>query len=116
MRPPRVPALGLGRNLDIGTRRATGLACWENSIYLVEIGLGRGSAGNAGRADKIDTRRQFFSEGKSGRRSSCVPGYLSRGLRNGGAPYVADLAMILVRRVAVPVGDRVRRKGCDCQH
>ena len=45
-----------------------------------------------------------------------MPGYLSRGLRNGGAPYVADLAVILVKRVGVPVRDRVRRKGHDCQH
>ena len=53
-------------------------------------------------------RRKFFSERESCYRRSCLHNHLRRRLRNRGVSDMADLAMILVVRVDVPVADRVR--------
>jgi hypothetical protein len=69
-----------------------------------------GCAGNAGGANWLEIRG-----GLLGKRESCdqdrrLNRRLCRGLRDRCVPDVANLAMLLVVSVAIPVGDRVRTK------
>lgn len=67
----------------------------------------RGS-GDAGSRDKIKTRRGFFGQSKARSLSRCLFDHLRRRLRNRGVSHMADLAMILVVGVSVPMADAMR--------
>jgi hypothetical protein len=72
--------------------------------------LGRRGSGNARGPDEIETRRQFFRESDPRGGGSQLNGYSRRCLRNRSVADVADLTMIFVVGVGVPVADRVRRQ------
>jgi hypothetical protein len=108
MRPRRIPALWLRMNVEIHTRRATGAACWETMIYFGRTPLGWRGSRNAEGAYKFKIGRGFFGEREPRNGSGCLHGHLRRRLRNRGVADVADLAMILVVRVDMPVADGVR--------
>jgi hypothetical protein len=95
-------------NVEIRTRRATGAACWDTIIYFGRKPLSRRGSRNAEGANKIKFGRKFFSERESCDWRCCLHDHLRCRLRNRGVSDVADLAMILVVCVAVPVADRVR--------
>jgi hypothetical protein len=98
-------------NVEFRTRRATGAACWEALKFeWKKTRLGRRSSGNARSPDEIETRRQLFRESDPRDRGSQLNRYLRRCLRNRCVADVADLAMIFVVRVGVPVADGVRRQ------
>jgi len=102
----RVPALWLALNLRVGTRRATGNACWETTT--LECVLGGRCAGNAEGPDYVEVRGELFSKRDSSDRCRRLNGGRRRRLRDRGVPDMANLAMLLVVRVAiVPVSDRV---------
>ena len=116
MRPRRVPALWLRMNVGIRTRRATGAACWETIIYLGRTLLSRRGSRDTEGVNKFKIGRKFFGERESRNRSGCLHGHLRRRLWNRGMSNVADLAMILVVRVAMPVADRMRRERSERQN
>jgi hypothetical protein len=108
MRPRRIPALWLRMNVEIRTRRATGAACWETIIYFGRTLLSRRGSRTAEGADKIKFGRNFLCDCESCNRSGRLHGHVRRRLWNRGVSDVADLAIVLVVRVAMPVADRVR--------
>jgi hypothetical protein len=108
MRPRRIPALRLRMNVEIRTRRATGAACWDTNIYFGRKLLSRRGSRNTKGADEINFGRRFFSEREFCNRRSCLHGHFRRRLRNRSVSDMADLAMILVVRVDMPVAHRVR--------
>ncbi len=57
---------------------------------------------------EINFGRRFFGERESRYRRSRLHGHLHRRLRNRSVSNMADLAMLLVVGVGVPVADRVR--------
>jgi len=95
-------------NVEIRTRRATGAACWETMIYFGKTFLSWRGSRNAEGADKIKFGRKFLGERESRNRSGCLRGHLRCWLRNRSVSDVADLAMVLVVRMNMPVTDRVR--------
>jgi hypothetical protein len=116
MRPQRIPALWLRMNVEIRTRRATGAACWETIIYLGRTLLSRRGSRNTEGVNKFKVGRNFFGERQSRNRSGRLHGHLRRRLWNRGVSNVADLAMILVVGVVVPVADRMRRERSQRQY
>jgi hypothetical protein len=116
MRPRRIPALWLRMNVEIRTRRATGAACWETIIHLGRTFLSRRGSRNTEGVNKFKFGRKFFGERESRNRSGRLHGHLRGGLWNGRVSNVADLAMILVVRVGVPVADRMRRERSQRQN
>jgi hypothetical protein len=110
MRPRRIPALWLRMNVEIRTRRATGAACWETIIYFGRMLLSRRGSRNAESADKIKLGREFFGEREPHGRDRRLLDHLRRCLRNRGMSDVADLAMIFVVGMDMPVANRMRRQ------
>ena len=78
--------------------------------------LGGRCARNAGRADKVEVRYGFIANREAGDGSPNLQGNFRRRLRNRGVADVADLAMIFVVRVRVPVADRMRSKKSQRQN
>ena len=108
-------------DVDIRTRRATGAACWEISIELEKTRLrGRGSR-NAGSADKIRMGRRLVADGETRDGRGRLHGHLRGRLRDGRMAYMADLAVIFVVGLIVPVAygvgsqQRKRKQGRDGQ-
>lgn len=93
-------------NVEIRTRRASGAACREKSISSKGRLRGR-SARDTESARCFEIEAEVFSgcESRDGKR--CLRRDLDRRLRNRGASDVADLAMLLVVGVTMPVGDHV---------
>ena len=116
MRPQRIPALWLRMNVEIRTRRATGAACWETIIYLGRTLLSRRGSRNTEGVNELKIGRKFLSERDSRNRSRHLHGHLCGRLWNSRVPNVADLAMILVVGVVVPVADRMRRERSQRQN
>jgi len=116
MRPQRIPALWLRMNVEIRTRRATGAACWESIVYLGRKLLGRRGSRNTEGVNKFKIGRKFLGEYDSRYGSRRLNGHLRGWLRNGRVSDMADLAMILVVLVGVPVADRMRRERSQGQN
>jgi hypothetical protein len=72
--------------------------------------LSRGGSRDAGSGNTIKARCWFFSESEPLGRRSCLLDYQRRRLWNRCVSDVADLAMICVVGLIVPVGDRVGRE------
>ncbi len=116
MRPQRIPAQWLRMNVEIRTRRATGAACWERIVYPGRTLLGRRGSRNTEGVNKFKIGRKFLGEYDSRYGSRRLNGHLRGWLRNGRMSNVANLAMILVVLVGVPVADRMRRERCERQN
>ena len=108
-------------DVDIRTRRATGAACWEISIEWEKTRLrGRGSR-DAGGANKIRMRRRFVADGETRDGRGRLHGHLRGRLGNCRVAYMADLAVIFVVGLIVPVAygvgsqQRKRKQGRDGQ-
>lgn len=61
-------------------------------------------------ADGVETKLRFFGDRKSRDRHRRLHGHLRRGLRYGYMPDVADLAMLFVRGVPMPVSGGLHGK------
>jgi hypothetical protein len=110
MRPRRIPALWLRMNVEIRTRRATGAAYWETIIYLGRTLLSRRGSRNTEGVNKFKIGRKFLGEHDSRNRNGRLLGHLRGRLWNSRVSNVADLTMILVVRMGVPVAYRMRRE------
>jgi hypothetical protein len=64
-------------------------------------------AGNAERANSFEVDNRLLSKRESCDRGGRLNRCLHRGLRDRGVPDVADLAMLLVAGVAMPVRDHM---------
>ena len=85
-------------------------------FQLGEMCLCRWCAGNAGRADKIEMRRRFVFDGQVRDERRSLLDYLDGWLRNSGVSDVANLAVIFVVGVAVPVANCVSGKESERQN
>src|SRR6202034_2587161 len=102
--------------VDIHTRRATGAACWEISIELGKTRLsGRGSRDARG-ADKIRMGRRIVADGETRNGRDRLHGHLRGGLRNCRVAYMADLAVIFVVGLIVPVAYGVGSQQREGEH
>lgn len=77
------------------------------AIQLGETALGGRSPGDAGRADEIEVWRGLVVDGETSDRRRRLSCDLRDGLRNRGVANVAELAVVFVVGVAVPVADGV---------
>jgi len=82
-------------------------------IWFQEFWLGRRGSRNTESASRFEIEAEVFSGFKSGDGKRRLRRYLDRWLRNRSVSNVADLAMLLVRSLAVHVGDRV---DAQCAH
>ena len=79
----------------------------------VKTSLGRGAARNTLRRNKAKIKPRLGATNKPRQRYWGLHFRLDRRLRNSCLADVADLTMLLVYRIAVPVSDRLRCKNAD---
>lgn len=73
-------------------------------------GLNRGSAGNSKITNRLEVRFLVFAAGKQGNRRRRLLGHLRSGLRDRCMPHMANLAMLFVGSVPVPVPGNLHGK------